>query len=331
MKEQMKTKKTWLVLLIMLLMACLTAGLNTKSVHASSSPTLTIDNHAVIFLEGRDEAIKLNNLPEDVESVDWRVDDPKIAKLSDTEDDYAYVEAKKPGTVNVTATITYYEDVIDQATGREIPTEKTYVATKAITIKHADGIKGIKIGNSKVKDVKRNPGIFFYNNQKGKLKISMNKGWKASSIVFKDGKTKKKVKNGSKINSKALSSYLYITVMDTKTKATYKVTVEIEKYDTWKITYGKMKKGTTLCLSYFYGGRGDARFLTYNKKAKISKDQFKNCEQLAKILKELDPSTTKRKNVITIKRPITKGKQEYNIKWKNPGKGCKAERIKTAR
>lgn len=313
----------------MILAVCLAMGLNTKNTYAGSSPTLTMGNHGVLFL-GTDDftgIIKLRNLPEDTTYISWKSDKPKIVEVKKKNETSVYVDGLKPGTAKITATITYWEDIINED-GDEDFEEKTCTVTKTVIVKKAKGIKSLKIGNSSAKAPNDSSVGHIYNNEKGKLKISMNKGWKLSSVIFKDGKTKKTIKNGSVINSKNRSSVLYVTVKDNKTNASYKTELFVMKYDIWKITYGKMKKNTDLAIIYiFESGVCDPGGVSYNKKAKKDDEwYFRNIQDLTNKLSRYD---AKRKgNVITLKALCNKGDPKIEIFWDNPGKGCKVQYIK---
>ncbi len=335
MKQETRTNRGLLVLLVMILAIGLTMGLNTKNTYASSNPSLTMGNQGVIFLgEFGDsiQTIKLRNLPEDVTSITWKSDKPKTASIDKMYKNKASasVEGLKPGIAKITATITYWADVTNED-GEEDVAEKTCTATKTVIVKEANGIKSLKIGKASAKFPKENSGwvSHIFNNEKGKLKVSMNKGWKLSSMTFKDGKTKKTVKNGSMINSKKTISELYVTVKDSSTKASYKAKILVEKYDIWKITYGKMKKNTYLdSWMEFANHTGDRDLLIkYNKKAKASDpSKFKNVQDLTNKLGGYD---AKRKgNVITLKVYCNKSYPKTYVYWNNPGKGCKVEYIK---
>ena len=73
MKQEAKTNRSLLVLLVMILAIGLTMGLNTKNTYASSNPTLTMGNQGVLFLNTDGcydvRTIKLHNIPEDVISI----------------------------------------------------------------------------------------------------------------------------------------------------------------------------------------------------------------------------------------------------------------------
>ncbi len=332
MKQEAKTNRSLLVLLVMILAIGLTMGLNTKNTYASSNPTLTMGNQGVLFLNTDGcydvRTIKLHNLPEDVISISWKSDKPKIASVDKENKASTYVRGENPGTAKITATITYWADVIDED-GDEDVVEKTCTATKTVIVKKANGIKSLKIGTASAKSLNTYVGQgHIYNNEKGKLKISMNKGWKLSSIVFKDGKTKKTIKNGSMINSKKKSATLYVTVKDSKTSASYKTEIPVQKYDIWKITYGKMKKNTCLGSEIVLAsGISNPAWQQYSKKAK--KDDygsFKNVQDLTNKLSEYDAK--RNGNVITLKVLCNKGYPKTFIYWENPGKGCKVQYIK---
>ena len=164
-----------------------------------------------------------------------------------------------------------------------------------------------------------------FNNEKGKLKVSMNKGWKLLSMTFDDGKRKKAVKNGSVLSSKYNAYAIYVTVKDSKTKATYKNQIIVDKYDIWKITYGKMKKDTSLASTT--GGDAWNFIMVYTNKAKKTDEwAFRNIKDLTHNLSYYD---AKRKgNVITLKLYCNKGGVKSEIHWNSPGKGCKVQYIK---
>lgn len=329
MKQEAKANRNLLVLLAIILAVGLVMGLNTKNTYANSNPSLTMGNQGVLFLEtdGYEvRAIKLRNLPEDVISITWKSDKPKIASIDKMYKNKpsASVVGKNPGTANITATITYRTEAINEETGEKNVVEKTCKAVKTVIVKKAKGIKSLKIGNSSAK-LLNTAAAHVFNNEKGKLKVSMNKGWKLSSITFDDGKRKKTVKNGSVLSSKYNAYAIYVTVKDSKTKASYKNEIIVDKYDIWKITYGKMKKDTSLASST--GGDALNFIMVYTKKAKKTDEwDFRNIQDLTDNLSYYD---AKRKgNVITLKLYCNKGGPKSEIHWNNPGKDCKVEYIK---
>lgn len=333
MKEQIRQNRGLLMLLAVFLVICLAAGLNTKSVHAASkAPALSIGNQGVIFTDQAETSIiKLTNLPKDVISVKWSVDNKKIAYLQEyMEDDdiddekpihtKAYVHTKKAGKAVVSAKITY-------KTGET--TKETYTAKKTIQVK-SPALKSVKVGKIKAaRGYYASDGKVNYRmeqNHKGKLKVTPKKGWKIVSITFKDGKSKKKVKNGSVINGKKIKSFVDIKLVDTKTKSiVYNAKLVILKYYVWKITYGKMKKNTAFSYDHQPEGGSDGyegpAVYKYKKNAKKSDYfSFKSCKDLAQKL-----GGKVKGNVITVKKTCI---QRVEMKWINKGAGCKIERTR---
>lgn len=344
MKQETKTNRSLLILLAMILAVGLAMGLNTKNTYASSNPSLTMGNQGVLFLGSQGylgpygydvRTIKLHNLPDDVISITWNVDKPKIASVSKKYKNKtsASVVGKKPGTAKVTATITYRTEAINEETGEENVVEKTSKAVKTVIVKKANGIKRLKIGNSSAK-LLNTAAAHVFNNEKGKLKISMNKGWKLLSMTFDDGKRKKAVKNGAVLSSKYNAYAIYVTVKDSKTKATYKNQIIVDKYDIWKITYGKMKKNTSL-ESWSWstsadGVEGKNFGIGYSKKAK--KDEYWNFKNIQDLTNKLSYYDAKRKgNVITLKLYCNTDYFKSKVYWEDPGKGCKVQYIKKAK
>ncbi len=116
-------------------------------------------------------------------------------------------------------------------------------------------IKSLKIGSSSVKKSElKEPSsyISLLNNKKGKLEVSLKKGWKIKSMAFKDGKAKREVRNGSMVQNSKNKSTLAIVLK--KKNETYETTVGINKYHTYRLIYGK--ENLTLYAPIFEDGGG---------------------------------------------------------------------------